>query len=300
MINWQLLKYKFLRFVCFHHLEWMSDEAYLKMMYRIKMGKSLDLDNPKTFNEKLQWLKIHDRKPEYAIMVDKYAVKKYVADIIGEEYIVPTFGKWGRFDDIDFDKLPNQFVLKCNHSTGGIVIVQDKRKFDREAARKKLEKKLKRNHFWYAREWVYKDVQPCIIAEKYIEDSGKDLKDYKIHCFNGEPKLTLVCCNRFNGGGLTEDFFDINWRHVPVARMEHPFSSESIREPKSYVLMLNLAKKLAEEMKFLRVDFYNIAGRIYFGELTFYPAAGLKMFEPPEWDEIFGSWLNLVEGKCLK
>lgn len=286
-------KYAFLRLVTGNHFEWMSDEDFLKMLFQVHMDRKLDLDNPKTFNEKLQWLKIHDRKPEYITMVDKYAAKKYVADIIGEEYIIPTLGKWDKFDDIDFNALPNQFVLKCNHDSGGLVIVKDKSKLDKVAAKKKLEQHLLRNAYWVYREWPYKDVKPCIIAEKYIENGENGLIDYKIHCFNGEPKFVIVFRDRFGKDGMTDDFFDINWQHLPVSRPGHPFSKESIPKPENFNLMLDLARKLSNGIKFLRVDFYNIKGKIYFGELTFSPAAGMSPFEPEEWDRTFGDWIRI-------
>lgn len=286
-----------LKWVFLNATKWVDDEPFLKFAYRLKMGKTLDLEHPKTFNEKIQWLKLHDRKPEYTTMVDKYLVKKYVADIIGEEFIIPTLGKWDKFDDIDFDKLPNQFVLKCNHDSGSVVVVKDKSKFDdkaRAAARKKLDGSLKRNYFWIERGWAYKNIVPCIIAEKYMEDDGRTgLTDYKIHCFNGEPKFVIVFRDRFGKNGMTDDFFDVNWQHLPVARPGHPFSKENISKPENFDLMIEFAKKLSDGTKFLRVDFYNISGKIYFGELTFYPAGGMSRFEPEEWDEKIGEWIRL-------
>lgn len=207
------------------------DRLYLKLKFRQKMGKWPDLDNPKTFNEKLQWLKLHDRKPIYSTMVDKYEAKRYIADIIGEEYIIPTLGVWDRFEDIDFDALPNQFVLKCTHDSGGLVIVCDKSSMNLDAARKKINRSMKRNYYWHGREWAYKNVKPRIIAEQYMEDGNPGekperidagLTDYKVHCFNGKPKLILVCKDRFSRGGMTEDFFSDEWNHLPVKRIRHP------------------------------------------------------------------------------
>ena len=191
----------------------MNDEKYLCIVYKIRTGKTLNLENPKTFNEKLQWLKLYDRKIEYTTMVDKYAVKQYVADKIGENHIIPTLGVWDKFEDIDFDKLPNNFVLKCTHDSGGLVICRDKSKLDMNAAKKKLNKSLKRNYFYAGREWPYKDVKPRIIAEKYLEEKGKTVpEDYKVYCINGKPIYIVVFHNRFNHGEeLSETVYNTAW-----------------------------------------------------------------------------------------
>lgn len=271
-----------------------DDKKYLQKNFECIMGKELDLDNPQTFNEKLQWLKLYDRKPEYTTMVDKYAVKKYVADIIGEEYIIPTLGVWNHFDEIDFDKLPNQFVLKCTHDSGGIVICKDKNKLDLKSAKKKIEKCLKRNYYWSSREWPYKDVKPRIIAEKFLSEEGKDdLSDYKIHCFNGEPKFILYCSGRFSKTGIKEDFLDTNWSNLPFKRPDLKCSDKILKKPSRLNEMLELAKILSTNIPFLRCDFYEIKGKVYFGELTFFPASGLEAFEPEEWDYKLGDWLKL-------
>lgn len=271
-----------------------DDKKYLQKNFECIMGKELDLDNPQTFNEKLQWLKLYDRKPEYTTMVDKYAVKKYVADIIGEEYIIPTLGVWNHFDEIDFDKLPNQFVLKCTHDSGGIVICKDKNKLDLKSAKKKIEKCLKRNYYWSSREWPYKNVKRRIIAEKYMTTSEMDdLPDYKIHCFNGEPKFILYCSERFSKTGTKEDFLDTNWSNLPFKRPGLKCSDKILEKPSRLNEMLELAKILSTNIPFLRCDFYEIKGKVYFGELTFFPASGLEAFEPEEWDYKLGDWLKL-------
>lgn len=269
----------------------MDDEKYLKRKYKACMGKELHLDSPQTFNEKLQWLKLYDRKPEYTTMVDKYAVKKYVADIIGEEYIIPTLGVWNHFDEIDFDKLPNQFVLKCTHDSGGIVICKDKKKLDLKSAKKKIEKSLKQNYYWSSREWPYKDVKPRIIAEEYmIDESGYELKDYKFFCFNGEAKMMFIATDR--GSDTKFDFYDMEFNHLPFTN-GHPNANKKIQRPKNYSKMIALAAKLSFEIPNVRVDFYNINGKIYFGELTFFHWSGLVPFEPEEWDYKLGSWIKL-------
>lgn len=276
----------------------MDDEAYLKRKYKACMGKEIHLDSPQTFNEKLQWLKLHDRKPEYTTMVDKYAVKMYVADIIGEKYIIPTLGVWNHFDEIDFDKLPNQFVLKCTHDSGGIVICKDKNKLDLKSAKKKIEKSLKQNYYWSGREWPYKDVKPRIIAEEYmIDESGYELKDYKFFCFNGEPKMMFIATDR--GSDTKFDFYDMEFNHLPFTN-GHPNANKQIKKPKNYSTMLALSAKLSFGIPHVRVDFYNINGKIYFGELTFFHWSGLVPFEPEEWDYKLGSWLKLPEKKFFE
>lgn len=270
-----------------------SDEEYLRQIYRFRMGKDLNLDNPKTLNEKLQWLKLHDRKPEYTTMVDKYEVKKYVADIIGEEYIVPTLGVWDNVEDIEFDKLPNQFVLKCTHDSGSIVICKDKSKLDFEAAKKKLKKGLDRNLFWYGREWPYKDVKPRIIAEPYMEDGkAHELIDYKFMCFNGVVKCSFTCSERFTESGLKVTFFDKDWNVMPFER-HYPASKNPPKKPINYDKMIQFSEKLSKGILFVRVDFYEINGQLFFGELTFYPGSGFEEFTPEEWDYKLGDFLKL-------
>lgn len=271
----------------------MNDEEYLKKLFKCHMKRELNLDNPQTFNEKLQWLKLYDRKPEYTTMVDKYAVKKYVADIIGEEYIIPTLGVWNHFDEIDFDKLPNQFVLKCTHDSGGIVICKDKNKLDLKSAKKKIEKCLKRNYYWSSREWPYKDVKPRIIAEPYMEDSkAYELIDYKFMCFNGEVKCSFTCSERFSEDGLKVTFFDKDWNVMPFER-HYPASKNPPKKPINYDKMIQFSEQLSKGILFVRVDFYEINGQLFFGELTFYPGGGFEEFTPEEWDYKLGDFLKL-------
>ena len=274
---------------------WMSDERFLKKEYYLAMGKTLNLNTPKTFNEKLQWLKLYNREPQYTMMVDKYAVKQYVANKIGSQYIIPTLGVWNHFDEIDFDELPNQFVLKCTHDSGGIVICKDKLNLDKRAAKQKLEYYLKRKYYYVHREWPYKNVKPRIIAEKYMSnDNGEDLNDYKLMCFNGQVKATFVCSDRFSEDGLKVTFYDTNWKRMPFER-HYPASKTDIARPKTYDEMLILAEKLAFKIPFVRVDFYEVHGRVYFGELTFFPGSGYEEFTPEEWDKKLGDWINLCE-----
>lgn len=270
-----------------------DDKKYLEKAFECIMGKGLDLDNPRTFNEKLQWLKLYDRKPEYTIMVDKYAVKKYVADIIGEEYIIPTLGVWNNFEEIDFNKLPNQFVLKCTHDSGGLVICKDKNVLDLIKAKKKITKSLHNNFFFYGREWPYKNVKPRIIAEPYMEDNKvHELIDYKLMCFDGEVKCSFTCSERFSQEGLKVTFFDNDWKVMPFER-HYPSSKNPPKKPLNFNKMLDFAKKLSIGIPFVRVDFYEINGLLYFGELTFFPGNGFEEFTPLEWDYKMGSWLKL-------
>ena len=273
------------------------DKWYLSIMYYILVGSELNLDNPSSFNEKIQWLKLYDFKSEYTQMVDKYEVRKYVAERIGEEYLIPLIGgPWGNFEEINFELLPNKFVLKCTHDSGGVVICTDKSKFDKSSAREKINNSLNRNYYWGGREKVYKDIKPRIIAENYlVGDEATELNDYKIMVFNGKAKCSFVCSERFSGDKLKVTFFDLNWNKLPFER-RYPQSLVSIKRPKNYELMIELAEILADGILFNRVDFYELNGRVYFGEMTFYPGGGLECFNPKEWDTIMGGWLELPTG----
>lgn len=275
--------------------KWMKDETYLKIAFYFKMGKKLDLNNPTTYSEKLQWLKLNDRDPNYTSLVDKYEVRKFIEKTIGEDYLIPLLGVWNSVDEIDFDKLPNEFVLKCTHDSGGLVICKDKSKLDKEMAKKKLEKSLKHNYFWGQREWPYKNISPQIIAEKYMIDTKyNELKDYKIMCFDGIPKMVLVVSNRNNENSeVFMNFYDTDWNKLPLKRANKSSSSAPHDTPTKLRDMLELAKQLSNGFPFLRVDFYEVNERIYFGELTFFPASGMEKFEPEEWDCTLGSWLNI-------
>lgn len=274
---------------------WMQDKSYLKLMYFAHMGKWLDFKDPKTFNEKIQWLKLYDRNPEYTKMVDKYEAKKYVASVIGEEYIIPTLGVWDCFEDIDFDSLPEKFVLKCTHDSGGVVIVRDKKKLDKEAARKKINYCLRRNYFWSTREWPYKNVKPRIIAEQYVmnEEDG-ELKDYKLMCFSGRVRCSFVCTNRNAKEGLCVNFYDTDWKPMPFER-HYPRNPIETPKPNRYEKMVEFAEQLSHTIPFVRVDFYQNGEHLLFGELTFYPGSGLEEFTPVEWDYTLGSWLKTSE-----
>jgi hypothetical protein len=265
------------------------------MEYYLCMGKRLNLNPPITFNEKLQWLKLHDRNPKYTDMVDKYEVKKIIAEKLGEEYVIPTLGVWERFEDIDFEQLPNQFVLKCTHDSGGLVICKDKSQMDMNAVRKKLNKCLACNYYYRTREYPYKNVKPRIIAEKYmVDESGTELKDYKFFCFNGGVRCLFVVVERFNKNTKHPffKFFDRDFKGLPFWRGYQP-PPYNIEKPTNYNKMVELAEFLSKEMPFVRIDFYNINGQIYFGEFTFTPGNGVEPFHPEEWDKIVGDWLEI-------
>ena len=266
---------------------------YLKKVYRHNTGMKLDLDDPKTYNEKLQWLKLYDRRPEYTDMVDKCEAKKYVAGRVGEEYIIPTYGVWNSFDEVDFDSLPDQFVLKCTHDSGGIVFCTDKAAFDKEKAKEKINIYLKRNYYSQGREWPYKNVPPRIIAEKYmVDESGYELKDYKFFAFDGEVKAMFIATDRNAKTDTCFDFFDKNFNHLPFTN-GHPNAAVTPKKPQHYELMVELAEKLSRGLPQARIDFYNINGKVFFGEITFFHWGGFMPFKPEKWDYTFGSWIKL-------
>lgn len=270
------------------------DKLYLQMLYRRVFNKKLDLENPQGYNEKLFWLKLYDRRPEYTTMVDKYAVKQYVADRIGEEYVIPTLGVWNKPEDIEWEKLPVQFVLKCTHDSGGLVICRDKARLDTTAAIEKLRKSLKSNYWLAGREWPYKNVPRRILAEKYMEDkSVGELPDYKFFCFDGEVKALFIGTER-GTGDVKFDYYDADFNHLDLIQV-HPMSGKDLPKPQHFEKMKELAAKLSEGLPQVRVDFYNINGDIYFGELTFFHHGGVIPFHPEEWDYTFGSWIKLPE-----
>ena len=274
----------------------MPDEKFLKRMFKAHIGKELNLDNPQTFNEKLQWLKLYDRKPEYTTMVDKYEVKEYISKKIGEEYIIPTLGVWDKFDDIDFDSLPKQFVLKCTHDSGGLVICKNKATFNKDAAQKKINKCLKRNYFWNNREYPYKNVKPRIIAEQYLEDdlsSKQGLTDYKFFCFNGEPKFLYVSSGLENHKTAHISFLTLDWEFAPFQRSDYAPLDKLPPKPTNFDKMLETSSILSQNIPFVRVDLYEVNKTIRFSELTFSPCSGYMPFIDSKYDEILGDLLVL-------
>lgn len=272
-----------------------DDATFIKLKWKISdMQYPLNLKNPKSFCEKIQWLKLYDRKPIYTSMVDKIEAKNYVSSIIGEEYIIPTLAVWNTVDDIDWDILPNQFVMKCSHDSGGIVVCQDKSKLDKKIAIQLMKKGLRRRYFWQNREWPYKNVRPRIIVEKYMEDKKtRELRDYKYFCFDGEVKALFIASERQKKGTETKfDFFDDNYNHLPIIN-GHPNALIPPEKPSRFEDMKVLASQLSKGFPHLRVDFYEMNGKIYFGELTFSHWSGMVPFEPVEWDYRFGEWIQL-------
>lgn len=271
-----------------------TDKLFLAVKFRLTMGYWMDFNNPKSYNEKLQWLKLHDRRFEYTKMVDKANVKEYVAHCIGKRYIIPTIGVWNKPEDIPWKDLPNQFVAKVTHDSGGIVICKDKTQLDIPAAIAKLNKALKKDYYAVSREWPYKNVKRRIIVEQYmVDESGYELKDYKFFCFNGEPKMLFIATDRENPNEDTKfDFFNLDFNLLPFTN-GHEHAKTIPTKPKGFDKMVELARNLSDGIPHVRVDFYDINGQIYFGELTFYHWSGFVPFNPEEWDYKIGSWMDL-------
>lgn len=268
----------------------MNDEKYIKMLYYLRNGKILDLENPKTYFEKINWIKLHDRRPEYTMMVDKYRCKKYVGEKIGKEYIIPLIkgGVWNNADEIELDKLPNQFVLKCTHDSGNTYICKDKHTFDFEGVKAKLNKALKKNYYYLSREWPYKNVRPRIICEKYIP--GIVDNNYKFFCFDGKVKFLYVAPYR----ETTSDYFDADFNHLDGIHNAFHFGAEiPPKKPETFEKMKELAEVLSEGYPEMRVDFYDDNGKIYFGEITFFQEGGFAPWIPDEWNVRFGEYINL-------
>ena len=280
-------------------LNWMSDEAYLKLVYRIKMGKRLNLKSPRSFNEKVQWLKLYDRKPLYTELVDKYEVRKHIDQTIGKGYLIPLLGVWERFEEIDFDQLPQQFVLKCTHDSGSVIVCRDKQKLNKEAAKLRLTRCLKQNGYRFGREWPYKNVKPRIIAEAFMDDenAGSGLTDYKFFCFNGEPRMIYVSCGLENHATAKISFYDLQGNDMPFHRSDYEPLGEPVKLPANFGEMTRIAGVLAKMVNcpFVRVDLYSIRGTICFSEITFSPCSGLLPFEPAEYDEKLGEWIELPQ-----
>lgn len=285
---------KFIRALLLKYARFVNDQKLLlRLLYKEHIGKSLNLQNPKTFTEKIQWLKLNDHNSRYHIMVDKYEVKKWVAERIGEKYLIPTIGIYNSFDDIDFQSLPNQFVLKNTAGGGGsgVVICNDKRSFDFQRAKRMLQNSMEYDIYKLLGEWAYKGVSTRIIAEEYMTNEGNPLKDYKFFCFNGEPRFLKVDFDRFVDHHA--NYYDLDWNLLPFGEADLPPVESHIEHcPSNFDKMIAIARKLSNGHPFLRVDLYNISGRILFGELTFYPASGLGVFTPNNWDEKIGTMLE--------
>lgn len=274
-----------------------NDALYLKILYRLEFKRKLDLDNPITYSEKLQWLKLYYHNPMHTIMADKYAVKQYVKELVGEQYIIPTLFVWDCVEDIDWEKLPQQFVLKTTHDSGnfGVIICRDKSKLDISSVEKRLRRSLNRNTFMLGREWPYKNIKPQIIAEEYLENNNSDeLKDYKFFCFNGKVKAICVVSGRNSVHGACVDFFDVNYNQLPF-RTLYKNSTIIPQKPKLLQEMIDVSAKLSQGVPHVRVDLYEVNGKIYFGEYTFFTSGGLTPFRPEKYDYQFGEWLTLPD-----
>lgn len=277
------------------YLNWVPDAIYLKILYRLSLGESCNLKNPVKYNEKLQWLKLHDRKPEYEKMVDKYEVRAYIAEKLGEEYLIPCYGVYDSFEQIDFSKLPEQFVLKCTHDSGSVEICKDRNAFDIKKAGERLTEALKKNYYNTYREWPYKNVKPRIIAEKFMVDEAvDDLRDYKVMCFNGEAKLIEVHENRFaRDRGYTQTFYDREWNKLEIAQKGFLPTDEQRDKPAKLEEMLELSEAIAKDMYHVRIDWYLIRDKLYFGEITFYDGSGFAKFDDEKDDLFFGSLIRI-------
>ncbi len=274
-------------------LRWVSDQTVAKKKYRRKMGQELQLDPPVTFNEKIQYLKLHDHNPRYTELVDKLAAKRVVGERIGSEYIVPLLGQWSRAEDIDFDALPERFVLKCSHDQGSVIVVPDKSRLDRAAAVAFLSKRLKRNNYWNTREYCYKHIEPAVLAEEFL---GGQIRDYKFYCFGGTPRFLYVGQGLTADHSLRIDYFDMEWNLMPFHRTDYARLG-MVEKPKHFETMKRIAEELSRGMPFVRIDLFEEHDRVYFSEFTLYPASGCMPFEPKEYDRTVGEWLALDQRK---
>lgn len=275
-------------------INWMPDKLFISLAYHARMGRRLDWSNLKTFNEKQQWIKLYDRNKLYTKLVDKYEVREYVRDKIGEAYLIPNYGVWDSFDEIDFSKLPNEFVVKCTHDGGSVFLCTDKSKFNFVGCKEKINKALKRNFFWHSREWPYKNVRPRIIAEKFlINENGEPISDYKLQCFNGRFDNIFVCTGRFSNEGVRYYYFDRDWNLLPYSKHECITSDIDMLKPKRFEEMITIAEKLAVGIPEVRVDLYEVGNQIYFGEMTFFSAGGCDTTITEEADKILGEKLIL-------
>lgn len=289
---------KILLFLDNHNIINLNDEKYLKLEYNCYLNKKLNLVNPRTYNEKLQWLKLNDRNDIYTILVDKLKVKEYVANLIGKEYIIPTIGVYSSFDEINFDELPNQFVIKCTHDSGGILICRDKNNFSISNARKFINKRLRCNYYKMHREWPYKNVKPKIIIEKYMQN-GKNtsMRDYKFFCFNGKPYLMYLSEGLENHSTARISFYDMNFNETSCKRKDYKRFEKKQKKPNNFEKMKKLAGILSKNIPQVRIDFYNINGNVYFGEYTFFTCSGYIPFEDEQWDKKLGDMIT-IENKC--
>lgn len=274
----------------YRSLGFLSDKSYIRLIYRLRMGKKLDLDNPKTFTEKLQWLKLYDHNPKYTRMADKLSLRDFVEEKIGSGHSVKVLGVWEKFSDIDFNALPERFVLKTTHDSGSYVICRNKAEFDFRKAEKILSRSLKHNYYKTTREWQYKDICPKIIAEEYLDDGKDCLTDYKFFCFNGKPQFMYF--EEEASQRPTQAIVDMDFNQMPFS-MDDERAETVPQKPSRFEEMEGIAQKLSEGIPFLRVDMYCIGDIVYVGELTFYHYGGFIPFRPAEWDGRIGDMLDL-------
>ncbi len=287
----KLIKNRELRLQLIKLLSFIPSAPYLKLVYRIKTGKTLHLKNPVGFNEKLNWLKLHEQHAEYTQLVDKLAVREYIRAKIGEEYLFPLLGSWDSFDDIDFDALPEKFVLKCNHDSGSVKLITDKTAIDKAELKTFFDRRLAMNAYCLGREYPYKDVKPRIMAEAFMEaPDGGGINDYKFFCFHGKPKIMFVATDRATD--VRFDFFDMDFNHLDIENI-HEHSEKAVPKPACFDQMKALAETLCQGMKFVRIDLYEIGGKIYFGEFTFFHGGGFYLFNPPHWEKDLGDWIQI-------
>lgn len=287
-----------------------GDKSKIKRQWKQIMGYDLDLTNPKTFNEKIQYLKLLERKPEYTTMVDKYAAKKWIADRVGEQYVPKLLGVWSRAEDIDYDSLPQRFVLKTTHDSGGVIVVRDKADldkgnaldkhnlaFDREGVKAFLNGHLKTNHYKYFREWVYKNVPPRIIAEEFLDpnkESERSPDDFRLFCFNGIPQVAYIDKTWFDGRHVTHYSLP-EWEKLPIIKKDCIVDNTPEPRPAMLDEMIEIAKKLSKDLPFLRVDFFLSDNKIYVGEVTFFPVGGYETFDTHETQLWMGNMIDLSD-----
>lgn len=275
-------------------LQWISDESYIKWRYKVEFDRNLNLKNPTTFNEKLHWLKLYDRNPLYPTLVDKLEVRNYISKTIGEDHLIPLLGVWEKAEDIKWDDLPEKFVLKCTHDSGSVIVCDDKSKNNRKETIKKLNRALKLNYYYAGREWAYVNIQPRIIAEKYLNQGDHlELRDYRCFCFNGEPHFFSVDLSINDKSKTRRNLYDLNWNLID-AEITYPNETElKVEKPSSLNLMTELSRKLSRELPFSRVDFYFVDNQVYFGEITLYHQNGLGHIRPESFDKYLGELIKL-------
>ncbi|MBR4333258.1 MAG: glycosyl transferase [Clostridia bacterium] len=296
MINLKKILSRNVRGKLMYALSWLPDEPYVKLFYYATTGRKLNLKNPVTFEDKQQWLKLHDHNDRYTQLVDKYAVREHIKNTIGAEYSFPLLGHWDRFDEIDFDALPEQFVLKCNHDSGSVKVIKSKSALSAEEMqqlKKHFDKKIRRNFYFAGREFPYKNIKPCIIAEQYMTDDKQEtssLNDYKFLCFYGEPKIVLIVTDRATD--CRYDFYDMDFKQLDL-RYGKGRDDDKNQKPEFFEEMKEIAAKLSEGIPFVRIDLYEVNGQVFFGEYTFYDGGGFQWYKPDEWEYKLGSWLKI-------